>query len=63
MPSKPLEHRHYEVITQEDKETGDVIIPLPLPLLEQLGWKEDDNLEINVDSSGKLILKKANNDS
>lgn len=61
MPSKSLEHRRYEVITQEDTETGDVIIPLPLPLLEQLGWKEDDNLEISVDTSGKLILKKVDN--
>lgn len=58
MPTKKLDKQHYEVITQEDKETGDVIIPLPLPLLEQLGWKEDDNINIEVDKSGKLILKK-----
>jgi len=57
--NNPLEHRRYEVITQEDTETGDVIIPLPLPLLEQLGWKEDDNIEISVDKNGRLILKKA----
>lgn len=59
MPGKKLDQQHYEVITQEDKDTGDVIIPLPLPLLEQLGWKEDDNIKIEVDKSGKLILKKA----
>lgn len=63
MPSKSLQNSRYEVITQEDKDTGDIIIPLPLPLLEQLGWKEDDNLEISVDASGKLILKRANNES
>jgi hypothetical protein len=33
------EHARYEVITQENSE-GDMIIPLPMPLLKQLGWKE-----------------------
>lgn len=48
----------YEVITQET-EDGDLIIPLPIPLLKKLGWKEGDNVEIGVDKSGKLFLKKA----
>ncbi len=49
----------YEVITQEDKTTGDIIIPIPLPLLKSLGWKEGDDVEISIDSSGQLYLKKA----
>ena len=49
----------YEVITQETPD-GDVIIPVPLPLLKYLGWKEGDNVEIGVDSKGELFLKKAN---
>lgn len=48
----------YEVITQET-EDGDLIIPLPIPLLKKLGWKEGDNVEIGVDKFGKLFLKKA----
>ena len=48
----------YEVITQET-EDGDLIIPLPIPLLKKLGWKEGDNVDIGVDKSGKLFLKKA----
>ena len=48
----------YEVITQET-EDGDLIIPLPIPLLKKLGWKEGDNVEIGVDKFGKLYLKKA----
>lgn len=59
MPSNPQDHRRYEVITQEDPESGDIIIPLPLPVLEELGWKENDNIEIGIDNTGKLILKKA----
>ena len=50
----------YEVITQEDSETGDLIIPLPIPLLQKLGWKEGDDVEIDIDSTGQLYLKKAN---
>lgn len=49
----------YEVITQEDPETGDIIIPLPLPLLKSLGWKEGDDVEISIDDTGQIIFKKA----
>lgn len=49
----------YEVITQEDKDSGDIIIPIPMPLLKKLGWKEGDDVEISVDDSGKLFLKKS----
>ena len=48
----------YEVITQET-EDGDLIIPLPIPLLKKLGWKEGDNVDIGIDKLGKLFLKKA----
>ena len=48
----------YEVITQETDD-GDLIIPLPIPLLKKLGWKEGDNVDIGVDKFGKLFLKKA----
>jgi len=50
----------YEVITQEDTETGDMIIPLPIPLLKDLGWKEGDSIDIGIDENGKLYLKKGN---
>jgi hypothetical protein len=59
MASKPGQDNYrYEVITQESTE-GDMIIPLPIPLLKQLGWKEGDNVEIGVDKDGQLFLKKA----
>ena len=38
----------YEVITQEDPETGDLILPIPPPILEAMGWKEGDNLDFEV---------------
>ena len=48
----------YEVITQEDPETGDVIIPIPEPILRQMGWKEGDDVEVIVNEDGTLSLKK-----
>ncbi len=50
----------WEVITQEDKDSGDMIIPIPITLLKQLGWKEGDNVSIGVDQDGKLFLRKTN---
>lgn len=54
----PLDSARYEVLTQEDPETGDLIIPLPEPLLKRMGWKEGDDVEINIDENGNIFLKK-----
>jgi hypothetical protein len=48
----------YEVITQEDPETGDLIIPIPPQALEQLGWKEGDEIKFDVGQDGKIYIKK-----
>jgi len=48
----------YEVITQEDPETGDLIIPIPPQVLKQLGWKEGDEIDFQVGQDGKIYVKK-----
>lgn len=48
----------YEVITQEDPITGDLILPIPQPVLDELGWKEGDEIDFEVDGKGKLYIKK-----
>jgi hypothetical protein len=48
----------YEVITQEDPETGDMLIPIPPQLLKELGWKEGDDVDFSIDEKGRIILKK-----
>ena len=50
----------YEVITHEDPDTGDLMLPIPQKLLDQLGWKEGDEIEFAIDDKGKYILKRAN---
>lgn len=46
----------YEVITQ--KVGDEVIIPIPQVLLDELGWKEDDKVEIVKAEDGRYIIKK-----
>ena len=60
MPKKNPAHRYdsYEVITQEDPETGDMLIPLPPQLLKDLGWKEGDDVDFSIDDKGRIVLKK-----
>ena len=61
--SKKLKNNYirYEVITQEDPDSGDVLLPNPPILLADMGWKEGDDVEFNVDDIGRLIIKKKNN--
>jgi hypothetical protein len=53
------DHVRYEVITQEDPVTGDLMLPIPQVLLDKLGWKEGDNIEFGLDDNGHYILKRA----
>ena len=59
MPTTPAkEYPRYEVITQEDPETGDIIVPIPEPILRQMGWKEGDEVDISIDDKGQIFLAK-----
>jgi hypothetical protein len=57
LPSDIL--NRYEVITQEDPETGDVLLPIPQPVLDSLGWKEGDEVEFGVNDDGTVFIKKS----
>jgi hypothetical protein len=48
----------YEIITQEDAETGDILVPLPPQLLEELDWKEGDVVDFSLDDQNRYIIKK-----
>jgi len=55
---KKYDNSRYEVITQEDPESGDLMIPLPPELLKQLGWVEGDTIDFSIDDKGRYVLKK-----
>lgn len=48
----------YEVIVQEDPDTGDLILPLPQELLDSVGWKEGDDLKWNQTKDGGWVLSR-----
>ena len=51
---------HWVVELEEDPDTGDLIMPLPPALLEDLGWKIGDTLKWNIDSStGEVSLTRS----
>ena len=39
----------WTAVLEEDIATGELILPLPTDLIEQLGWKEDDTLVWDID--------------
>jgi len=56
--SKKQEDLRYEVLTKKHTDTGDLYLPIPLPLLKQLGWKEGDDIQFNVDKNGQYIISR-----
>ena len=54
------QYTRYEVISQEDPDTGDLLMPIPPHLLQKLGWREGDEINITIDEFGRYILSKGN---
>lgn len=60
MPNSPInDNVRYEVILQEDPETGDLIMPIPQPVLDSLGWKEGDDVKFDIREDGTFLIQKA----
>jgi hypothetical protein len=55
--------KNWTVSVEEDPETGDLILPLPLDLLEEAGWKEGDSLNWIDQKDGSWQLKKVDTTS
>jgi len=55
--------KNWTVNVEEDPETGDLILPLPLDLLEEAGWKEGDSLNWIDQKDGSWQLKKVDTTS
>ncbi len=52
------DNTRFEVTTQEDPETGDLLVPMPPELLKALDWKEGDELQLDFDDKNRLIIRK-----
>jgi hypothetical protein len=42
----------------EDPETGDLIMPFPEGMCDELGWEIGDTLQWNLQEDGTIILTK-----
>jgi hypothetical protein len=52
------EKKSWEVIIEEDPETGDAILPLPQEMLDEVGWKSGDNLNWIDRGDGSWEIRK-----
>lgn len=52
----------YTVSLEWDEETQEHLLPLSDELLEQVGWKEGDNLEWIDNKDGSFTLRKVENE-
>lgn len=48
------------VDTEEDPETGELILPLPTDLMESQDWKTGDTIEWVENPDGSWIIRKVN---
>lgn len=46
------------VTLEEDPETGDLVMPIPPEVLNQVGWDFGDTLIWNTDEDGHIVLSK-----
>jgi len=54
-----MSKKYWEVtLVEADDKSGDLILPFPQDLLEEMGWKENDLLDLYVDSAGRLNIRK-----
>lgn len=57
------EKKSWTVILEEDPDTGDLMMPLPVDALSQLGWDFGDTLVWEDLKDGSWSLKKKQDDS
>ena len=45
----------YTVTVEEDPDTGDMILPFPKEMIEELGWLEGDDLDFEIKGDEAII--------
>jgi hypothetical protein len=50
--------KSWTITTEEDPETGEIILPLPNDLLDLQGWRDGDTLEWIESDNGSWIIRK-----
>ena len=55
---KQISETTWIVTIEEDPESGELVMPLPMEALESNGWKIGDTLTWEIDDAGKISLTK-----
>jgi hypothetical protein len=58
-----MTQKNWEVIVEQDPETGDLILPLPADFLKQAGLMEGDDVEWIDNKDGTFTITKSNSTS
>lgn len=58
-----MEKLSWTVTVEEDKETGEIVLPLPEELLKMNNWQEGDELEWQDNGDGTWSLYKVENNT
>ena len=51
----------WTVLTKEDPDTGDTIIPFPDDMIAQLGWLEGDTLDFDIKDDCVILVNISHN--
>lgn len=63
MSSTPTnEPKAWTVTVEEDPETGELLLPLPVDLLAQMGWSEDTDLWWNINENNQVFITNVSKD-
>ena len=54
---------NWTVTLEEDPETKELVMPIPLDLLNQMGWDVGDTLSWEDNHNGSFALKKVDNNT
>jgi len=57
VPSTQPDATNWAVTLEQDPETGDLFLPLPVDLLSQMGWCEGTDIFWDVQDNGQIILR------
>lgn len=58
MPSTPQnDTKSWAVTLEQDPETGELLLPFPVDLLNQMGWSEGTDIFWDVQDNGSIIIR------
>jgi hypothetical protein len=57
VPSTQPSATNWAIALEQDPATGDLMLPLPVDLLSQMGWSEGTDIFWDVQDNGQVILR------